>query len=205
QLALKLLKLKTLQQFADGFRANHRGEAVLAILVLRAEILLFRQQLAVLQRGQARLPDDVVLEVKNALEILESQVEQKTDAARQRLQEPDVGNWRSQFDMTHALAPDARQRHFDRALFTDDALVLHTLVLAAQALVVLDRSEDARAEQPVTLRLERAVVDGLRLFDLAVGPRQNLLGARERDPDLGEHLSRRLPPGAVPYSLDHCG
>jgi hypothetical protein len=61
------------------------------------------------------------------------------------------------------------------ALFADDALVLHALVLAAKALVVLDRPEDARAEQAVTLRLERAVVDGFRLLDLAVGPRQNLL------------------------------
>ena len=32
------------------------------------------------------------------------------------------------------------------ALFADDAPVLHALVLAAQALVVLHRAEDARAE-----------------------------------------------------------
>src|SRR5450759_914386 len=75
---------------------------------------------------------------------------------------------RGQFDMAHALAPDPRQRHFDRALLADDALVLHALVLAAQALVVLDRSKDARAEQAVTLGLEGAIVDGLRLLDLAV-------------------------------------
>jgi hypothetical protein len=47
-------------------------------------------------------------------------------------------------------------------------LVLHALVLAAQALVVLDRPEDARAEQAVPLRLEGAVVDRLGLLDLAV-------------------------------------
>ena len=67
-------------------------------------------------------------------------------------------------DMPHALAPHARQRHLDRALLADDALVLHALVLAAQALVVLDRAEDARAEQPVALGLEGAVVDGLYGF-----------------------------------------
>src|SRR5207249_2552011 len=117
-------------------------------------------------------------------------VEQKADARRQRLQEPDVRNGRGQFDMAHALAPDARQRHFDRALFADDALVLHPLVLAAQALVILDRPEDAGAEQAVALRLEGPVVDGLRLFDLAVGPGQNLLRGRNRNPDLVEDLSR---------------
>src|SRR5664279_655268 len=93
--------------------------------------------------------------------------------------------------MAHALAPDPGQRHLDRALLADDALVLHALVLAAQALVILDRPEDAGAEQAVALRLEGAVVDGLRLLDLAVGPRQNLLRRGDRNPDLIEHLSRR--------------
>src|SRR6266478_324904 len=96
-----------------------------------------------------------------------------------------------QFDMAHALAPDPRQRHFDRALLADDALVLHALVLAAQALVILDRSKDARAEQAVTLRLEGAVIDGLWLLDFAVRPRQNLLRRRDGNPDLVEDLSRR--------------
>src|ERR1700691_1958692 len=99
---------------------------------------------------------------------------------------------RRELDMAHPLAPHARQRHFDRALLADDALVLHALVLAAQALVVLDRSEDARAEQPVSLGLEGTVVDGLGLFDLAVRPGQNLFRARDRNPDLVEDLSRRL-------------
>src|SRR5207248_1857027 len=129
--------------------------------------------------------------VQDALEILQRHVEQKADARRQRLQEPDVGNGRCELDMAHALAPDARQRHFDRALFADDALVLHPLVLAAQALVILDRPEDAGAEQAVALGLEGTVVDGLRLLDLAVGPRQNLLRGRNRNPDLVEDLSRR--------------
>src|SRR5579863_3552402 len=93
--------------------------------------------------------------------------------------------------MAHALAPDARQRHLDRALLADDALVLHPLVLAAQALIILDRPEDARAEQPVALRLEGAVVYGLRLLDFAVGPGQNLFRRRDRNPDLVEDLSRR--------------
>jgi hypothetical protein len=68
------------------------------------------------------------------------------------------------------------ERDFDAALLADDALVLHALVLAAQALVVLDRAEDAGAEQAVALRLERPVVDRLRLFDFAEGPGKNLLG-----------------------------
>src|SRR5918997_5892957 len=93
--------------------------------------------------------------------------------------------------MAHAVAPHAREGDLDAALLADDPLVFHALVLAAQALVILDRPEDARAEQAVALGLEGAVVDGLRLFDLAVRPGQNLLRARDRDLDLIEALRLR--------------
>src|SRR3982750_3405859 len=90
--------------------------------------------------------------------------------------------------MAHALAADLRDGNLDAALLADDALVLHALVLAAQALVILDRTEDACAEQAVTLRLERAVVDRLRLLDFAEGPAANLVGRRDADADLVESL-----------------
>ena len=148
-----------------------------------------RQELLFLERRDARLDDDVVLEVEDALEILQRHVEQQADAGRQRLQEPDVRDRRGQLDVAHALAAHLGQRHFDAALFADEALVLHPLVLAAQALVVLDRTEDARAEQTVALRLERAVVDRLGLLDLAERPRQDVVGAGDRDLDLVERLA----------------
>src|SRR4051812_35544258 len=110
---------------------------------------------------------------------------------------------RCQLDMAHALAANARKRHLDTALLADDALVLHALVLAAQAFVVLDRAEDARAEQAVTLRLERAVVDGFGLLDLAVGPGKDLLGARDGNPDLVEDLRRNLRAEEVHDFLIH--
>jgi hypothetical protein len=98
---------------------------------------------------------------------------------------------RGQFDMAHALAADLLQRDFHAAFLADDAAILHALVLAAEALVVLDRPEDARAEQAVTLGLERAVVDRLGLLDLAVGPAEDPLGRGQRDLDLVEGLRRR--------------
>src|SRR6266511_3617602 len=105
--------------------------------------------------------------------------------------------------MAHALAPHARERDLDRALLADDALVLHALVLAAQALVVLDRTEDARTEQPVALGLEGPVVDRFRLLDFAVRPGQNLIRARDRDPDLVEDLRRNLRAEEIHYFLIH--
>src|SRR4030088_3470280 len=91
-------------------------------------------------------------------------------------------------NMAHAVATHARQRDFDAALLADDALVLHALVLAAQALVILDRPEDARAEQTVTFGLERAVIDRLGLLDLAERPREDFLRARDRNLNLIERL-----------------
>src|ERR1700682_2863477 len=61
--------------------------------------------------------------------------------------------------------------------------MLHALVLAAQALPVGNRAEDAGAEQAVALRFEGAVVDGLRLGDLAVRPAPDFFRRRQTDAD----------------------
>src|SRR6056297_202127 len=92
--------------------------------------------------------------------------------------------------MAHPLAADLLQRDFDAAFLADDAAILHPLVFAAQAFVVLDRTEDARAEQAVALGLERAVVDRFGLLDLAEGPRQDPLWRSQRDLDLVKCLDR---------------
>jgi hypothetical protein len=80
---------------------------------------------------------------------------------------------------------------FDAALVADHAAVLHALVLAAQALPVGDRPEDLRAEQAVPFRLERPVVDRLRLGHLAVRPRHDLLGRGETDANRVEVAGQR--------------
>ena len=50
-------------------------------------------------------------------------------------------NRRRQLDMAHALTAHLLKRDFDTAFLADDAAILHPLVLAAQALVILDRAE----------------------------------------------------------------
>ena len=105
---------------------------------------------------------------------------------RQALQEPDVRDRRGQVDVPEALAAHLGLDDLDAALLADDAAVLHALVLAAVALVVLHRSEDLRAEETVTLRLERPVVDRLGLLHLTVRPLADLLGRCERDADRAE-------------------
>src|SRR5690606_5108688 len=157
----------------------------------RVEQFVLGEELELLERRQARFGDDVGLEVKHALELLELHVEQQADARGQRLEEPDVRDRRGELDMAHALAANLGHGHLDAALLAHDALVLHALVLAAQALVVLHRTEDARAEQAVTLGLERAVVDRLGLLDLAERPRTDALGGGDPDLDLVEGFRLR--------------
>src|SRR5690606_22326607 len=92
-------------------------------------------------------------------------------------------NRAGQVDMAHALAAHLGQGDFGAALLADHATVLHALVLAAQALVVLGRPEDGGAEQAVTLGLEGAVVDRLGLLHLAEGPRADQVRRSQGDLD----------------------
>src|SRR5438445_6033966 len=144
------------------------------------------------------------------------------DAARQSLEEPDVADRRRERDVYEAFAENFGLRQFDAALVANDSAVLHALVLAAQAFPVGDRPEDLRAEQAVTFRLERPVVDRLGLGHLAVRPGEDLVRRRETDSNRVEiarqrralvktwsHflLSRGAPPplAAVAYAPDLAG
>ena len=97
-----------------------------------------------------------------------------------------MGNRHNEFDVTGTLAAHLLLCHLHAASVADDALIADTLVLAAGTLEVLHRTEDALAEETVTLRLVGAVVDGLRLRHLTEGVLQNFLWRSQTDGDLGE-------------------
>src|SRR5262249_37023652 len=99
------------------------------------------------------------------------------------LEEPDVDDRGGQLDVAHPLAADPAVRHLDAAAVADHALVLHAPVLAAGALPVLLRAEDALAEQAVFFRPVGAVVDRLGLLDLAEGPAAYVVGTGQADAD----------------------
>jgi len=107
-------------------------------------------------------------------------------------------NRRSQLDMAHAFTAHLGDRNFNAAFFTDDALILHALIFAAQALIVLYRTKDAGAEQAVTLWLERTIVDGFRLFDFTKRPAADFL--RRRDPNLDLVKGFDLGDGIVEFA-----
>src|ERR1051326_2742079 len=191
QLIAELFHVDAAEKLFDRFRAHLRDKHV-AVLRPQLAILLFRQQLFFVDdAGEiAGVDDHVRLEVENALEVAQGDVEQVSDARRQSFEEPHVRHRRGQLDVSHALAAHFRFRDFDAALIADDSAMLHALVLAAEAFPIGDRAEDLRAEEAVALRLEGAVVDRLRLGHFAVRPRPDLLRRREADLDGVEIVDR---------------
>ena len=170
------------QEFANRFSAHH-GLEVVAELSRLLDEFLFVEKLAALKRRKARINNDVGFEVKHALDVAKRNIEHHAHTRRQALEEPDVRHRAREVNVTHAFTAHLGERHFNAALFADDAAILEALVLAAKAFVVLHRPEDLRAEKTVALRLLSAVVDRLRLFDFAVGPGVDLFRAGKTDAD----------------------
>jgi len=100
------------------------------------KVLVLGQQLAVLERRQARLQHDVVFEVEDALQSLSVIVEQETDAVGS-----DSGTRCARPAPASSIWPMRSRRTRDSVTSTPHfsqmmPFVLHALVLAAQALVI---------------------------------------------------------------------
>ncbi len=171
------------EEFLDRL-GTHAGAEILAVLVLRFAVLGLVEKLGLLERGLAGVDDDVILVVDDALQLPGAHVEHQAQAGGHALVEPDVRDGHGQFDVAHALAAHAAEGHFHAATVADDALVLDALVLAARAFPVARGAEDALAEQAAFFGLERAVIDRLRVFDLALAPGADRVGRSHGDADL---------------------
>ena len=177
-----LLDVDLLEEDLDRLGPDRRLELV-AVLLPGFLVFLFVEELLFLEGRVVGVEDDVGLEVQDLLQVLDRKVEDQPDPARGALEEPDVGHRGGQQDVAHPLPADLGLRDFDPAALADDAPVLHPLVLAAEALVVVDRPEDLGAEEAVLFGLERPVVDRLGLRHLAPGPALDLVGRGDADPD----------------------
>ena len=173
KLGRELVTVDLRQELLDGFGAD-AGLKVVLILLTHLAVFALRKDLALLQRGEARINDNVVGKVQDLFQKPRGEVQHQAHAARNALEVPDVADRGGELDMAHALTAHLALGYLNAAAVTDLALIADLLVLAAVALPVLRRSENALAEEAVPFRLERAVVDGLRLFDFAVGPLENL-------------------------------
>ena len=203
------LHLNPLQQFLDGFGAHHGLEAAGAMRLVEFAILGFvLDDFALFDRSFAGLDHHVGFEVQHRFQLAQRDVENVADTAGQPLEEPHMGTGRSQLNVAQALTAHLGQRYLHAALIADHAAVLHALVFAAETLPVGYRPENAGAEQTIALRLEGAVVDGLRLGDFAVRPTADLFGRSQADADsveVGDGISEIKWTGTVQNVLLPCG
>src|SRR6185369_9837246 len=148
QFARQAFHFHALQQFLDGLGAHHGFEAGGTVLLVQFAVLGFvLDDFVIFYRRISRLDHHVSLEIQHGLQIAQRDVEQVTDAAGQSLEEPHVRAGRSQLDVAQALTSYFRERYFHTALVADHSAMLHPLVLAAQALPIRYRTEDACAKQ----------------------------------------------------------
>ena len=114
--------------------------------------------------------DHVGREVDDLFEVLGCHVQEVTQTGRDALEVPNVSNGSRQLDVTHALAAHRGLGDLNATTLADDSLEANALVFSTRALPVTAGSKDLLTEEAILLRLERAVVDGLWLLDLTVGP-----------------------------------
>ena len=181
ELVPELFEIDLGEELPYGLGAHAGAEALGAELLLILPILPIGQDLLLLQGGLTGIDDHEGGEVQHLLESLGAHVEEHLHPAGDALEVPDMAHRHGELDMAHPLPADLCAGDFHTALFADDALVAAPLVAAAVALPVLGGSEDTLAEQAVPFGLQRAVVDGLGLFHLAVGPLQDLLRGSKAD------------------------
>ena len=77
------------QQFTDTF-GTHRGMEIVAEFFDLGEVIIFGQQLALVQRRHAGIGHDEGFKVQDAFDIAERHVQHHAEPRRQRFQEPDV-------------------------------------------------------------------------------------------------------------------
>ena len=174
ELGAELLQVDLLQQLLHGLGA-HAGVEIVLILLPHVAVFLLGQQLIAQQGSLAGIGDDIRGEVQDLLQDPGADVQQQAHPGGDALEIPDMADGGGQLDVAHALPAHLGPGDLHAAAVADLALVADLLVLAAVALPVLGGAKDALAEQAVPLRLQGAVVDGLRLFDLAVRPLADLL------------------------------
>ena len=211
ELAAQGLEIDLGQQLLHGLGA-HTGLEIVLILFAHVAVFFFRQDLALAQGRVAGIRDDIVGKIQDLLQNARADVQQQAHTGGDALEIPDVAARRGQLDVAHALAAHLAPGDLDAAAIADLALEADLLILAAVALPVLRRSEDALAVQAVALGLQGAVVDGLRLFDLAVRPVADHFRRSNADFDRAEgFIAHRLPPpyssssGASEMSYGHSG
>ena len=168
------------QQFLDGL-CTHSGTEPVSVLFPGLLILFLCQDLFILQFCISCIQHDIIGKVQNLFQCSRGKVQDQSHPGRDSLKVPDMRNRSGQFDVAHTLTAHTGLGNFYAASVADNAFITDFLIFSTMTLPVLARSENSLAEQAVFLRLQRSVVDRLRLFHLAVRPLPDLLRGGQTD------------------------
>jgi len=106
---------------------------------------------------------DIGLKIEDTLQISKGNVQEMTNPAGQAFEKPDMRARTGQLNVTQPLSPHLGLNDLNAALVANDAAMLHSLVLPAQAFPVRNRAENSGAEQTFLFRFKCPVIDSLRL------------------------------------------
>ena len=169
ELLTERFKVNLRKQRTDCRRTHICLERIL-ILFARLTVVHLIEGLTESQRGVARIGDNPVFIIDDALKRAGRHIKHETDTARHTLEEPDVGDRNCEFDVTHTFTANLAQRNFNTAAVADDAFMLDAFVFSAVALPVALGTEDALAEETALFGLEASVVDGFWILDFPMAP-----------------------------------
>ncbi len=142
------------------------------------------------ERSGSCIQYNVACKIENLLQRSGRQIQNQTHTAGDSLKIPDVGNRRSQFNITHTLPANAGLGYLNAATVANNTFVTNLLILTAMALPVLAGSENLLTEKTIAFRLQSTIVDGFRLLYLIIRnvarssglcPLANLLGRSKTD------------------------
>ncbi len=199
ELVAQRVKVDILEKVVHSFGA-HLGHELVGVSVLEAlvscgqavehiEVFLLGEELHLFHSlGHTGIDHDIALVINHGIELLGGQTQQVAYLIGKRTEVPDMSHRHNKANVTHALAAHFLFCHFNGAAVANDTFVADALVLAAMALVVLHRAEDALAEQTVALGLVGTVVYGFRLKHLAAALLEDFLGRSQSDADLREDV-----------------
>ena len=149
---------------------SHGCGEVFTILFLRIAEFQFGQKLAALEWGIARVDNNEIFVVDDALELAGRHIQHETQAGRHALVEPDVGDWNRKINVAHPLATNAGNGDLNATTIANDALMLDAFIFAARAFPVPCWAENTFTEQTAFFGLECTIVDRFRIFYFALAP-----------------------------------
>ena len=162
----KLFYVYFAEKLLDRLGTHAHAEIVLVFFIHFA-IFAFGKKLHLLERRIAGIENDILCEVKYLLEKPRRKIEKQTYTRGYGAEIPYMRYGSCKLDMAHSLAAYLFRCDLNAAFLADFALIADSLVLSAETLPVLCRTEDLFAEKTVLLGAKRSVVNGFRLCNLA--------------------------------------